>query len=114
MKSQIFLKAGKEKSIKQGHPWIFSGAIARTHNAEQAGASVDVCDSKGLFLARAYYNPKSSLAARIFSRQPEQELDPVLLEEQIAASIARRPPQRPEQQTLRRLISMHIMLFFKY
>jgi 23S rRNA (cytosine1962-C5)-methyltransferase len=33
---KIILKAGKEKSPKNFHPWIFSGAIAKTegHPAE--------------------------------------------------------------------------------
>jgi 23S rRNA (cytosine1962-C5)-methyltransferase len=105
MKSQIILKPGKEKSIKLGHPWIFSGAIQKAHNAEQAGVTVDVCDHRGQFLARAYYNSKSSLAARIFSRRPGQELDPAFLEQQIRAALARRPALRPGLQTMHRVVA---------
>ncbi|HYX36972.1 MAG TPA: class I SAM-dependent rRNA methyltransferase [Oligoflexus sp.] len=105
MKSQIILKPGKEKAIKLGHPWIFSGAIHRVQNAEQPGTSVDVCDHKGQFLARAYYNPKGSLAARIFSRQAGQELDQAFLERQIRAALARRPALRPGFQTMHRVVA---------
>ncbi len=105
MKSQIILKPGKEKSIKNGHPWIFSGAIQRIQNADEPGIDVDVCDHKGQFLARAYYNPKGSLAARIFSRRPGQELDQAFLERQIRAALARRPALRPGFQTMHRVVA---------
>jgi 23S rRNA (cytosine1962-C5)-methyltransferase len=105
MKSQIILKPGKEKSIKNGHPWIFSGAIQRVQNASEAGVIVDVCDHKGQFLARAYYNPKGSLAARIFSRHAGQELDQAFLERQIRAALARRPALRPGFQTMHRVVA---------
>jgi 23S rRNA (cytosine1962-C5)-methyltransferase len=105
MKSQIILKPGKEKSIKLGHPWIFSGAIQRVQNAAEPGVNVDVCDHKGQFLARAYYNPKGSLAARIFSRRAGQELDEAFLEQQIRAALARRPALRPGFQTMHRVVA---------
>ncbi len=105
MNSQIILKPGKEKSIKLGHPWIFSGAIHRVQAASEAGVNVDVCDHKGQFLARAYYNPKGSLVGRIFSRQPGQELDQAFLEQQIGAALARRPTPVPNQQTMQRVVA---------
>ncbi len=105
MKSQIILKPGKEKSIKHGHPWIFSGAIQRVQNAQEPGVNVDVCDHKGQFLARAYYNPKGSLAARIFSRQTNQNLDQEFLEKQIGLAVDRRAPWLAGQQTMRRLVA---------
>src|SRR6478735_575818 len=105
MQSQIILKPGKEKSIKQSHPWIFSAAIQRVQKAEQAGTPVDVCDHKGQFLARAYYNPKGSLAARVFSRKPGQDLDQAFLEGQIRAALARRLPLIPGHQTMRRIVA---------
>ena len=105
MQSQIILKPGKEKSIKQGHPWIFSGAIQRVQKADTPGTAVDVCDHRGQFLVRAYYNAKSSLAARVFSRKPGQELDGPFLETQIRAALARRAPLVPGHQTMRRVVA---------
>ena len=36
MKS-VHLKAGREKSVKRRHPWIFSGAVARVDGEPASG-----------------------------------------------------------------------------
>ena len=36
----VTLKKGKEKPIRMGHPWIFSGAVAKVTNNVTSG---DLC-----------------------------------------------------------------------
>lgn len=31
---KVYLKPGKEESLKRFHPWVFSGAISRLHEPE--------------------------------------------------------------------------------
>ena len=38
---KVYLKPGKEESLKRFHPWIFSGAIARFDGEPEEGEVVD-------------------------------------------------------------------------
>jgi len=66
----ITIKAGREKPIRNQHPWIFSGAIANAQDAAP-GDIVTVVDSQGSFLARGYWNPKSQIQVRLLTWQDE-------------------------------------------
>jgi 23S rRNA (cytosine1962-C5)-methyltransferase len=66
----VTIKPGREKPILQQHPWIFSGAIASARHAEP-GSLVTVVSSKGDFLARGFWNPKSQIQVRILTWQDE-------------------------------------------
>lgn len=101
----LLLKPGKEKALLHGHPWIFSGAVQTLKGAAEGGAEVDVCDHKGQFLARAYYNPSSSIIARVFSRVAGQALDETLLRHRIEAAWQRRRLLIEEGNTMVRVVA---------
>lgn len=72
---KVILKKGKEKSVLQKHPWIFSGAIA--HAEVPDGQLASVCTSDGTMLAWGYYNSRCDIALRILSfedTQPDNDL----------------------------------------
>ena len=62
------IKRGREKPIRNRHPWIFSGAIAQAEGAID-GELVTVVDHRGRFLARGYWNSQSQIQVRILSWQ---------------------------------------------
>lgn len=62
----LLLKAGKEKSILQRHPWIFSGAFAQVPEGLADGAIVQVANQQQQFMAIGHYT-KSSIMVRILS-----------------------------------------------
>ncbi len=66
---KIILHKGKEKSLLRFHPWVFSGAIQQMNNNIQNGDIVEVCDSRGQYLATGHFH-NSSIAVRIFSFEP--------------------------------------------
>lgn len=66
----ITIRKDREKPIRNQHPWIFSGAIAKAENAED-GDIVTVVDHKGDFLARGYWNHLSQIQVRILTWQDE-------------------------------------------
>jgi 23S rRNA (cytosine1962-C5)-methyltransferase len=66
----ITINKGREKPIRNQHPWIFSGAILRKENAVD-GEIVTVVDHKNQFLARGYWNSKSQIQVRILTWQDE-------------------------------------------
>ncbi len=104
-RAQLVLKAGKEKSVNQGHPWLFSGAVQTLRGSPAAGANVDVVDHKGQFLAGAYYNPQSSIVARVFSRDAAVEFDADLIKQRLGAAWQRRANLRSERNTMQRVVA---------
>ena len=72
---KIYLKERRDKPVKNHHPWIFSGAIARVDGETTAGNLVSVHDSHGRFLATGYYNPNSQIRVRLLSWDPQQAVD---------------------------------------
>ena len=66
MYKQIFLKRGKEESLKRFHPWIFSGAIHHMDVGIEEGETVRVITAAGEFIAVGHYQI-GSIAVRVLS-----------------------------------------------
>lgn len=66
MYKTIYLKKGKEESLKRFHPWIFSGAILRGDDNIAEGDVVRVLSAGGEFLAVGHYQI-GSIAVRVLS-----------------------------------------------
>lgn len=62
----LYLKRGKEESLKRYHPWIFSGAIAKADENIEDGDTVKVYTSDNKFIAIGHYQI-GSIAVRILS-----------------------------------------------
>lgn len=63
---KVYLKPGKEESLKRSHPWVFSGAIARVEGEPEEGEIVDVYTSKKEFIACGHFQI-GSIAVRVLS-----------------------------------------------
>jgi 23S rRNA (cytosine1962-C5)-methyltransferase len=72
--SKVYLKSGKEESLKRFHPWIFSGAIARMDGAPEEGEVVDVYTSRSEFIAKGHYQI-GSIAVRVLSFDKDEAID---------------------------------------
>ena len=66
MYKQIFLKRGKEESLKRFHRWIFSGAIHHMDEGIEEGETVRVITAAGEFIAVGHYQI-GSIAVRVLS-----------------------------------------------
>ena len=66
MYKQIYLKRGKEESLKRFHPWVFSGAIHHSDEGIEEGETVGVLTSDGRFIAVGHYQI-GSIAVRVLS-----------------------------------------------
>ena len=67
---KVFLKPGKEESLKRFHPWVFSGAIARVEGEPEEGEVVDVYTSKKEFIACGHFQI-GSIPVRVLSFRQE-------------------------------------------
>ena len=66
MKKLLYLKKGKEESLKRYHPWIFSGAVHHTEGELQEGDIVTVLTIDGEFVAVGHWQI-GSIAVRVLS-----------------------------------------------
>ena len=87
---KLILKAGREKSLKQRHPWIFSGAIERVENDPQPGETTQVHAAHGKFLAQAAFSPQSSIRARIWTWNPDERVNADFFRARIGRAILSR------------------------
>lgn len=65
---RVTLKLGRDFSVRAGHPWIFSGAIAATEGEGPAGTICEVRASDGRVLGCGTWNSATSIAVRMMTR----------------------------------------------
>ncbi len=87
--AEVRLKAGREKSLRHRHPWVYSGAIERTAGVTAPGDLVDVLDSRGNFLGRGYCNTDSKIAVRVLAWD-DRAIDDAFWSERVHAAMRRR------------------------
>mgnify|MGYP001171422209 CR=1 FL=1 len=64
------LKPGKESTVLQRHPWIFSGALMDIPNEIPHGSLVSVADSAGNIIATGTLSNRTTIAVRAFEFGP--------------------------------------------
>src|SRR5258705_11276006 len=102
---RLILRAGRDKSVRHRHPWIFSGAVERAEGHPAAGDTVAVVARDGAFLAWAAYCPDSQIIARAWSFHAHNVIDAAFLRSPLQPSIERRGALRPATQATRPLHS---------
>ena len=63
---KVFLKHGRDESLRRFHPWVFSGAVAQVQGSPAEGDIVGVYSAEGQFLASGHWQI-GSIAVRILS-----------------------------------------------
>ncbi len=99
MHGTLILNPGRDKPVRQGHPWIFSGAIKKEPSNLEPGMMVDVLDSERKFVARGYYNPLSQIRVRVLTTSETEMVDAQLIRARIQQAIERRRPILESGQT---------------
>ncbi|HEX5607051.1 MAG TPA: class I SAM-dependent rRNA methyltransferase [Candidatus Binatia bacterium] len=100
----IYLKAGRERPVLNGHPWVFSGAIERVQGDGKSPEVVDVYDHKKTWLARGFYNPQSQIRARLLTWRKE-EIDRGFFSRRLSYALAFRRAHLPPSTTAYRIIN---------
>ncbi len=98
------LKAGREKSLRHRHPWLFSGAIDAVHGEPAAGDTVAVVAADGTLLARAAYSPASQIRARVWSFEARVAIDAAFIRGRIERAVAARAGMLDARHTGCRLV----------
>lgn len=71
MEAVVHLKPGREKSVREGHPWIFSGGLARLEGPEDSPL-VRVVDAGGRPLGIGFHSPRSQIRVRMLGAGVEK------------------------------------------
>jgi 23S rRNA (cytosine1962-C5)-methyltransferase len=89
----ITIKQGKEKSLLAGEPWIYASAIEKVdgkpNEKMKAGGTAIVQSSSTKFLARAAYNSKSQIRARVWTFAEDEPVDHALIKRRVKAALAK-------------------------
>jgi 23S rRNA (cytosine1962-C5)-methyltransferase len=88
--NSLFLKKGRERSVKRCHPWVFSGAIEKVVGDAQPGETVQVRDIAGNPLALAAFSPQSQIRARVWTFNLEEEIDAAFFRRRLTRALALR------------------------
>lgn len=102
----LYLKRGRANPLWQGHPWVYSGAIAREEGAYEPGDVVDVCDAEGRYIGRGFVNPRSQIRVRMVTPRDEA-VDAALIARRVgeAAGLRTRLGLPSQDTTAYRLIN---------
>ena len=86
---RILLKRGKEKPVLRGHPWVFSGAVAKVEGEVSPGEVGEVYSQGGQFLGLGHINPRSQIILRLLT-QKKEELGENFFRERISRAVVLR------------------------
>lgn len=92
----ITIKQGKEKSLLAGDPWIYASAIEKVEGKPnekmKPGSTAVVQSSSKKFIARAAYNSKSQIRARVWTFDENQPVDHALIKGRVQAALVKSAP----------------------
>ncbi|HSR47738.1 MAG TPA: class I SAM-dependent rRNA methyltransferase [Anaerolineales bacterium] len=87
---KLLLRPGRDRSLLEGHPWLFSGAIESIEGDPAAGDTVEIVNHRKRWLARAAFSPNSRIAARVWTFDPDQAIDDEFLVARLTEAAGRR------------------------
>jgi 23S rRNA (cytosine1962-C5)-methyltransferase len=96
----VALKPGRDRPVRAGHPWIFSGAVASGVADATPGDPVRVRAHDGRVLGVGYANPRTTIAVRLVSHADEA-MDDALVARRIDEALALRRACLPDATACR-------------
>lgn len=81
------LKPGREKSLLNHHPWVFSGAVDFMSGHAGSGHTVDIISAKGVWLAKGAFSPQSQIIARVWTFTSDDDITPEFFRHRIRQAV---------------------------
>jgi 23S rRNA (cytosine1962-C5)-methyltransferase len=100
---RLVLQPGREKAVREGHPWLFSGAVAREEGPADAPLA-RVFGAAGRPLGVGFYSPRSQIRVRMVAG-PEETVGRELFAARLSAALALRRAVVPPLTTGYRLVN---------
>ena len=89
---EVILAKGRDRSVRRRHPWVLSGAVARTEGDAAPGAFARVRSSDGEGLGFGHWSPSSTLRVRMLAFGKETVAEAECIDASVARAISRRDP----------------------
>ena len=87
---KVWLKPGREKSLRRRHPWVFSGAIERVDGDPKPGATIELVAASGEFLAYGAYSPTSQIRVRVWTFDARERVDAAFFRRRLVRAVESR------------------------
>ncbi|MFL6194553.1 MAG: class I SAM-dependent rRNA methyltransferase [Thermoanaerobaculia bacterium] len=97
------MKPGREKSVREGHPWIFSGGVDRLGGPADAPLA-RVFDARGKPLGLGFHSPRSQIRVRLLGAGV-QAVDRAFFAARLAEAASLRQSVLPAETTGFRLLN---------
>jgi 23S rRNA (cytosine1962-C5)-methyltransferase len=101
---RVILKRGREKPALWGHPWVFSGAVAKIEGEVSPGELGEVYSKGGQFLGLGHINPRSQIVVRLLT-QKKEELGEEFFRERISRAMSLREDWSKKKTNAYRVIN---------
>lgn len=90
----VRVTAKAERSIKNGHPWVYGGEITERTGGPENGGLVDVFAGNA-WLGTGFYNDHSKITVRLFSRNANDVFDGAFWARRVSYALAYRRTVMP-------------------
>lgn len=82
----VYLRAGKEKPLLRGHPWVWDTSVERVDGTPADGDVVNVV-TNGAFIGRGVFNSRSRLRVRLYTWSADQDLSASFWQERVESAL---------------------------
>lgn len=83
---KVIISPKAERSVKNGHPWIYGEEIRKTEGVPQNGELVDVFAGNA-FMGTGFYNSASKITIRLISRNANDVFDARFLRRRVEYAV---------------------------
>ena len=84
-----------ERSLRNGHPWVYGEEIRTRQGEPLNGELVDVCSQNGTYLGTGFYNDNSKITVRLLSRNANDRFDAAFWLRRVEYAVAYRRTVMP-------------------
>jgi 23S rRNA (cytosine1962-C5)-methyltransferase len=88
--SHILLKPDRDRPIRQGHPWVFSGAVASVMGSPESGEIALALSHDREPLALGFFNGLSDIRFRVLTRRVDEPINASFWSRRIQSATERR------------------------
>jgi len=86
----LVVKPEAVKKLRNFYPWIYADEIAELRGDAHTGDLVEVSDTRGEFIARAFFNSASHIPARVLTYDASEKINRAFFETRLLQAVARR------------------------
>lgn len=91
---KVMISTKAERSVKNGHPWIYGEEIRKTEGAVQNGGLVDVFAGNA-YMGTGFYNSASKITVRLISKNANDTFDSRFWRRRVEYAVAYRKTVMP-------------------